>query len=418
MSLLATLLLPAIWVVDAANGPGTHFIDVQTAIIAARNGDTILVRAGSYRPCTIVDKALTIRGAGFGATTVRGIEVHGVPAQEFLLLDGIRAEVPPGSVGPGMLLIGPGSVLLNDCVAFGSTDTQGKDGLHVVSGMLVHATRCVFFGGDSTYTGPFIAQGGHGAEVLTQARLIASCSAFLGGNAGDNLSGYTFGGKGVMVVGASAILFDTACFGGDAGVALVTTMGFGGDGVYTVAGDVRVVGGQAPVLQGGVANTLAGVTSAHAGYAVQRASGTAQVHNGVVMLPATPGAALTSGTIVQNIPEPPQLIVSATYLPSGETDIWQPMVVTYEGRVPYAMCFLFVGFHPAWSSSIVPDLLIDPSDAGLTVDLLDGNGRFTLNFTPAYLLGLTGIPFLAQAGTFDPVLGPVLSNCDVRVYGQ
>lgn len=417
MSLLATLLLPAIWVVDAANGPGTQFIDLQTAVTAARNGDTILVRAGSYRSCSIVDKALTIRGAGPALTSVKGIEVHGVPAHAFLLISGLRSEVPLGSVAPGMLLVGPGSVLLNDCHALGASDTQGMAGVHLSGGVLVHATRCAFFGGDSNYVGPFMSQGGHGAEVIVQAQLVASSCAFVGGVADDNVFGFTCGGSGVMVVGASALLCDTTCIGGDAGIAMGTLKATGGDAVYLQGGLVRVVGGQWPILQGGIAQAAYVGANTVAGYALYRVIGSAQVHAGVVMVPANPGAPLTNGAVVQNVPDAPRLDVTASYLPSGETDVFQPMTVTYEGKVPYAMCFLMVGFRPAWSSSLIPDLLVDTFDAGITVDLLDGAGRFQFAFVPAFLLGLTGIPFLAQAGTFDPVLGPRLSNCDVRVYG-
>lgn len=54
------------WVVDAANGAGTHFVDLPAAVAAAAPGDTLLVRAGSYTPPSI-NKALAIVG-GPGVT--------------------------------------------------------------------------------------------------------------------------------------------------------------------------------------------------------------------------------------------------------------------------------------------------------------------------------------------------------------
>ena len=45
---LVMLVLPTIWIVDAANGPGTNFLDLPPAVAAAASGDTIIVRAGSY----------------------------------------------------------------------------------------------------------------------------------------------------------------------------------------------------------------------------------------------------------------------------------------------------------------------------------------------------------------------------------
>lgn len=61
-------LLPTIWIVDAANGPGTNFTDLPAAIQAAASGDTVLVRSGTYAPFAVAGKALTIRGAGAATT--------------------------------------------------------------------------------------------------------------------------------------------------------------------------------------------------------------------------------------------------------------------------------------------------------------------------------------------------------------
>ena len=63
--LIFALALPTIWIVDAANGPGTSFTDLPPAIAAAQSGDTIIVRAGpAYTLFSVSGKALTIRGAG------------------------------------------------------------------------------------------------------------------------------------------------------------------------------------------------------------------------------------------------------------------------------------------------------------------------------------------------------------------
>lgn len=35
-----------VWVVDAASGPGTDFVDIGGAVLSASDGDTILVRSG------------------------------------------------------------------------------------------------------------------------------------------------------------------------------------------------------------------------------------------------------------------------------------------------------------------------------------------------------------------------------------
>jgi hypothetical protein len=57
---LACVLLPSlvqgqgnIIIVDAANGGGTHFLDIPPAVAAAQPGDTIRVRAGTYNGFTL-----------------------------------------------------------------------------------------------------------------------------------------------------------------------------------------------------------------------------------------------------------------------------------------------------------------------------------------------------------------------------
>jgi hypothetical protein len=49
-----------IFVVDASNGPGTHYTDIQAAVIAVPDGSTLLVRDGAYGAVTIDGKGLTI----------------------------------------------------------------------------------------------------------------------------------------------------------------------------------------------------------------------------------------------------------------------------------------------------------------------------------------------------------------------
>lgn len=65
---------------------------------------------------------------------------------------------------------------------------------------------------------------------------------------------------------------------------------------------------------------------------------------------------------------------------------------------------------------LAPDLVVDLQQAAGVFGVLDGAGSFAFSFVPAPL-GLGGLTLLAQAGTYDPVLGLRASNCDVRAYG-
>ena len=52
--------------------PGATFNSITSAIAAASNGDTIQVCSGTYNEDVVVNKSLTIQGAGSGTTTVSG----------------------------------------------------------------------------------------------------------------------------------------------------------------------------------------------------------------------------------------------------------------------------------------------------------------------------------------------------------
>ena len=69
--LVAAVAAQRTWVVDKANGAGTDFVDIPPALVAARDGDTILVRAGTYRPFA-VSKGVTILGVP-GRTRIDGL---------------------------------------------------------------------------------------------------------------------------------------------------------------------------------------------------------------------------------------------------------------------------------------------------------------------------------------------------------
>jgi len=69
---LGSLPAQKTWVVDASNGAGTNFKDLPAALTAARNGDRIIVRKGSYSVAT-TSKGLRLigePGAILGRTNV------------------------------------------------------------------------------------------------------------------------------------------------------------------------------------------------------------------------------------------------------------------------------------------------------------------------------------------------------------
>jgi hypothetical protein len=102
-----------IFVVDAGNGAGTNFTQIQAAIAAVPDGSTLVVRAGTYTPVTIDAKGLTILGVP-GATFVGAgpngmwLDVRNILASQAVTVRGLQPAWGPlttrigidGSAGP------------------------------------------------------------------------------------------------------------------------------------------------------------------------------------------------------------------------------------------------------------------------------------------------------------------------------
>ena len=69
----ASAAMAQTYVVDAANGPGTHFTDIPAAVAAVPDGAVLEVRLGAYSPFTIAGKGLSVL-FGSGAT-VSGVNI-------------------------------------------------------------------------------------------------------------------------------------------------------------------------------------------------------------------------------------------------------------------------------------------------------------------------------------------------------
>ena len=76
-------------VVDANNGPGTNYTNLQAAIDAAAEGDLLLVRAGSYQ-ATISAKSLVVQAETLNTATLTGLSILDLAAGQFVLVRGFR----------------------------------------------------------------------------------------------------------------------------------------------------------------------------------------------------------------------------------------------------------------------------------------------------------------------------------------
>ncbi|MCK5944294.1 MAG: hypothetical protein KAI24_20070, partial [Planctomycetes bacterium] len=111
MSYTAPACAQTVWIVDQANGPGTHFTSVAPAISAAAGGDHVRIRAGSYVENALdVDKSLSIVGEPGVSITLNvlgsaGLTIHDLPASAPFAMRGLRI---------GGQLAGP-PILVRDC---------------------------------------------------------------------------------------------------------------------------------------------------------------------------------------------------------------------------------------------------------------------------------------------------------------
>jgi hypothetical protein len=198
-------------VIVVAAGGGGSFTDIQPAVNAAANGDTILVKPGTYTTFTINAKGLTVVG-DVGTISVAGrVLIENLSAAQAVTLANIKATGGPGFTN---------ALQVEDCAG------------------AVRFVACHWFGGDD---GPGMGPNGAGVGglVLNSGNIAFAGCTIIGG---DGMSGHT-------------CLFDTVTFaeealtGAASSIALydcIVTGGHGGNG-----GDWTEPGGDAIRLHTG-----------------------------------------------------------------------------------------------------------------------------------------------------------------------
>lgn len=92
LALTPGLLSQQTIVVDANNAPGTDFVDLQSGIIAASPGDTVLVRpgpVGTQYPAAIATRGITIRGEPGAPPVLQRLTLRGLRSFETLVLSNL-----------------------------------------------------------------------------------------------------------------------------------------------------------------------------------------------------------------------------------------------------------------------------------------------------------------------------------------
>ena len=240
LPVLALALVPAaradVHVVDA--GGGGDFTDLQPAVDAAQDGDTLLVKPGNYSRAEIVGKALQVMGDSGGiARVVGGMAVRSTAVDQDVVLNRLWIEGQTFGVLDGLQVdLALGAVRVERCEIFGAsslTEAHGGDGVDVTGSQDVALVATLLLGGNGWDQSPFGSDGGDGLRAESSRVGLHACQA-QGGNGGNSDPVNDFpgmAGHGVHAIDSFAYVAGTSCFGGDGGGDDLFACFPGGDGV-------------------------------------------------------------------------------------------------------------------------------------------------------------------------------------------
>jgi len=219
LSTLCGSALAGTYIVDAAGGPGSHFLDIQPAVEFAVPGDVILIRPGTYHPF-VVSEGLRIIGQGAvvltsGAPGSSVCKALGVPAGPALVISGINL-----SFVSSIEVNGCEASVIFDRMSYGnqvkivdSSDVRlhrwnGAAGDFSALNSRVEIVETAFIGdgGSQGQHGNPWWPGGPGSTALlaTDSRIHFVLSSATGGGGGGGYSGGD-GGNGAHLVGGELI---------------------------------------------------------------------------------------------------------------------------------------------------------------------------------------------------------------------
>ena len=358
LALLSPLAGATTYVVDVANGPGTDFTQIATAIAAASPGDTLLVRSGQYQSF-VLDKSPTIANLdqlGPGGTmlsanqgavmiddleTTSGVSVSSctdVRFRRLAALAGMQCGASRVEIADSLVSGGTGSGTCS-CCNYPSSPPPAGPGLVVLGGE-VHLARTSVIGGHGAPLNcidPGICDGdggagGPGLQLQSGARVVISGTSnhFVQGGAG----GSSVCASGNQGPSGAALLAPAGCELRISGASLIGTVDNGGTLITPVPADPTLFALDAP--QAGTLWTLR--AQAPAGSTVDVVLGRRPTLAPTPPLDGEPmcpvhrlfhlGVVPENGTISLNFPVPPTW-------PQGFSVVFQSVVTLPDASVRF-----------------------------------------------------------------------------------
>jgi hypothetical protein len=222
---------PHVLVVDKFNGPGTDYLSINKAVGAASEGDTVLVRSGTYKEIVVIDaKSILLQEDTGAAVRVDGIEIRNLGANQRAVVSGIGVRKAPLSFGT-IVSGNSGRVLFENCVLRGQTTIN--------SGALVFQSAEVVLRDCSV-----LGEKGDPTEPLP-ALLASQSKVYVFGGRVVGADGYHFRGKGgcaqptdgfraIEVYGGTIWILRARVVGGDGADGTSGNCRNGGDGATAV----------------------------------------------------------------------------------------------------------------------------------------------------------------------------------------
>ena len=222
-------------VVDGAGGAG--FTEIQPAVEAASEGDTILVKSGTYASFAVVNKSLSVVGDTGQVVRVDGVvRVHGLASGKTVVIASLHAFGIPGTGQAHGVYVAndAGSVRLEDCEFTGASGDlairrDGWDAARVDGCADVCLIRCTLLGGmglDGDVFSPppyFPGLAGVGLRAVASQVSLYECHVYGGsGRNGCNGGGLDGGSGNHACLAEDSSILAMSCTliggsGGDAG---------------------------------------------------------------------------------------------------------------------------------------------------------------------------------------------------------